>query len=396
MSKFVAIGMSHQHKADNAYFFTFIVHLLLAVKNMQTSNYCVILCGGIGSRFWPVSRASRPKHFIDLLGVGRSMIQLTYDRLSKIFPVENIYVVAVQDYAALAEEQLPDLPQENFLYEPVPRKTAPCIARAALHLAARDKHARMLVAPADHLILHEENFLHSVSQAMKYCVEHETIISLGSQATRPDTTYGYIQRKDHVDTENFPNLYSTRTFVEKPIEEMAQAFVQSGEFCWNTAHFASRVDTVLEAFNAYLPEVMKILTESTEPFCTSGEQEYINRVYPMLPAVSIDYGVMEKVDNVLLYQGDFGWSNLASWDALHHALPKDEERNAKHGGQAMMFNSSNCMVAMPKNKLAVIDGLNNYIVAEKDDVLLICPKDDPALVHRYMTITQMDYGEKAD
>ncbi len=363
---------------------------------MHTSDYCVILCGGIGSRFWPVSRASYPKHFIDLLGVGRSMIQLTYDRLSKIFPVENIHVVAVQDYASLVEDQLPDLPKENFLYEPVPRKTAPCIARAALHIAARDKQARLLVAPADHLILHENNFLHSVKQAMAYCVHHDSIISLGSQATRPNTTYGYIQRESPVDSVNFPNLYSTRTFVEKPIEEMAQAFVQSKEFCWNTAHFVSRVDTILKAFNVHLPAVMKILTKSMDTYCSPKEQDYIDKVYPMLPAVSIDYGVMEKVDNVLLYQGDFGWSNLASWDALHHALPKDEHNNAKHGGQALMFNSANCMVAIPPNKLAVVDGLDNYIVAEKDDVLLICPKGDPDRVHRYMTITQVNFGEKAD
>ncbi|MBO7324266.1 MAG: mannose-1-phosphate guanylyltransferase, partial [Bacteroidales bacterium] len=288
------------------------------------NHYCVIMSGGIGSRFWPASRSSYPKQFLDFFGTGRSLIQQTFDRIKKIVPVENIFVVTNQRYNDLTLEQLPELKPEQILLEPCRRNTAPCIAYAAHHIHAINPNASMVVAPSDHLILKEDEFLNSLSNGLDFVSKHDALLTLGIKPNRPETGYGYIQAC-HQSLDGFTKV---KAFTEKPNLELAKVFLESGDFYWNSGIFLWNVQSIIKAFNEFLPEVAQAFNNGLSLFNTEKEKAFIDEMFPSCPNISIDYGVMEKANNVYVQMGDFGWSDLGTWGSLHELSPNDENGNS--------------------------------------------------------------------
>jgi len=354
----------------------------------KKNSYCVIMCGGIGSRFWPFSRTHLPKQFLDFFGTGRSLIQQTFDRFNKIIPTENIYVVTNALYADLIKEQLPLLKANQILMEPARRNTAPCIAWASYHIRALNPNASIVVAPSDHLILKESEFLHAVEEGLDFVSKDDKLLTLGIKPNRPETGYGYIQIAEQVGE----NFYKVKTFTEKPELELAKVFVSTGEFYWNSGLFMWNVNSIIKAGEKLLPEIALKLNEKKELFGTNEEQDYINEVFPSCPNVSIDFGLMEKADNVYISLGDFGWSDLGTWDSLYDLSDKDSDGNVTLKCKSMIYNGKNNIIALPDNKLAVIDGLDGYLVAESENVLLICKKDEGA-IRKYVNDTQIKLGD---
>ncbi len=349
------------------------------------NHYCVIMAGGIGSRFWPVSRDSRPKQFLDILGTGRTFIQATYDRFCKIIPKDNIIVVTSVQHAALVKEQLPDLPMENILSEPYRRNTAPCIAYAVYKLRKRNPDASVVVAPCDHLILDSDLFLKTIEAALDFTAVYDRLYTIGIEPTRPDTNYGYIQT-DRSNTRDVAGTtgYMVKTFTEKPDEELARKFVDSGEFLWNSGIFIWKVTTIIREMEQLLPEVAGLFERGEDCFDTDGEQKYVEMVYRDCPKISIDYGVMEKTQLARVLPGSFGWSDLGTWTSLYQiARNKDAAGNVVRAadGVGMVDKklTGTMVISYEKGKLVVVKGLDNYLVVNTDDVLLICPKDDASV-----------------
>lgn len=341
-------------------------------SNMNsTHRYCVIMCGGIGSRFWPYSRTNRPKQFIDFLGNGRSLLQMTYDRILPMVPAENILVVTNAAYADLVKEQLPDIPDKSILLEPDRRNTAPCIAWAAYHIAAIDPMASMIVTPSDHLITRERVFEQSVINGFEFVEHHDALLTLGISPTRPETGYGYIQMGPEIE----PGFSKVKTFTEKPDREIAQVFMDSGEFLWNAGIFLWRATTILDALRKYLPDTTRIFNQGKDSFGTPEENEFIRHNFPSCPSISIDFGVMEKADNVFVEPVDFGWSDLGTWSALYDVSPKNISGNVTQKCNVIAYESSGNIFMAPENKLVVVSGLKDFIVADSNDVLLVCPKE---------------------
>ena len=358
---------------------------------MENNNYCVIMGGGIGSRFWPFSRVNKPKQFLDFFGTGRSLLQQTFDRFSKIIPVENIFIVTNELYADLIREQLPQLGAEQILLEPQRRNTAPCIAFASYRIRAINPNANIVVAPSDHLILRENEFLIAVNTGLDFVKNNKTLLTLGIKPNRPETGYGYIQA-DNDDSVIFKKV---KTFTEKPNAELARVFFESGEFFWNSGIFLWNVQQIIEAFRLYLPEVASIFDAGTDKFNTPAEKAFINENFSASPNISIDYGVMEKAPNVHVLCTDVGWSDLGTWGALHDISPKDENNNATLKCKAMFYDSSNNIVTLSNDKkMAVLQDLDGYIVAESDNVLLICKKEDEQRIRQYVIDTQINYGDE--
>lgn len=353
-------------------------------------NYCVIMGGGIGSRFWPFSRKSLPKQFLDFFGTGRSLLQQTYDRFSKVVPPENILVVTNEMYEHLVRFQLPELSPEQILLEPTRRNTAPCIAWASYHIRALNPNANIVVAPSDHLILKEGEFLEAVEKGLEFVSQSEKLLTLGIKPNRPETGYGYIQIAEKAG----PNFYKVKTFTEKPELELAKVFLESGEFYWNSGLFLWNVNSIIKAGEKLLPELANILAKGVDVYATPKEQEFINEYFPSCPNVSIDFGVMEKADNVYVSLGDFGWSDLGTWGSLYDLSPKDDNGNVVLKGESLIYNSSDNIVVLPKNKLAVIEGLDGYLVAESENVLLICKKDEEHTIRKYVNDAQIKLGEE--
>lgn len=353
------------------------------------NNYCVIMGGGIGSRFWPFSRKTLPKQFLDFFGTGRSLLQQTFDRFKKIIPVENILVVTNDMYADLVKTQLPELAQEQILLEPTRRNTAPCIAWASYHIRAINPNANMVVAPSDHLILKEDEFLDVVQKGLLYVADTDKLLTLGIKPNRPETGYGYIQIAEQVGD----NFYKVKTFTEKPELELAKVFVESGEFYWNSGLFIWNVNTILKAGEQLLPELASKLEAGVGVYGTPAEKQFIDENFPACPNVSIDFGIMEKADNVYVSLGDFGWSDLGTWGSLYDLSPKDVAGNVALKGGTLLYNSHDNIVVLPKNKLAVIDGLDGYLVAESDNVLLICKKDSEHAIRKFVNDAQIKMGE---
>ena len=352
-------------------------------------DYCVIMGGGIGSRFWPFSRKTLPKQFLDFFGTGRSLLQQTYDRFLKIIPKENIYIVTNDIYADLVKEQLPELDQKQILLEPTRRNTAPCIAWASYHIKSRDADANIVVAPSDHLILKEEEFLGAIRKGLNFVANSSKLVTLGIKPNRAETGYGYIQ----IDEERQEDFYKVKTFTEKPELELAKIFIESGEFYWNSGLFIWNVNTILKAFEDLLPEISSKLAPGEDKYGTESEKEFINENFPACPNVSIDFGIMEKADNAFVLLGDFGWSDLGTWSSLYDIYPKDEEGNIVLKGQSLLYDCNNNIVVLPKNKLAVIQNLEGYLIAESDNVLLICKKDEESTIRKFVNDTQMKLGE---
>lgn len=360
-------------------------------KKMVTNkdNFCVIMGGGIGSRFWPFSRKSLPKQFLDFFGTGRSLLQLTFDRFKKVIPTENILIVTNDLYADLVKEQLPDLNPEQILLEPTRRNTAPCIMWASYHIQALNPNANIVVAPSDHLILKEDEFLDAIEKGLTFVSQADKLLTLGIKPNRPETGYGYIQ----IDEPSGENFYKVKTFTEKPELELAKVFVESGEFYWNSGLFMWNVKSIIKAGEALLPDLTSKLTSCKSVYGTPDEKKFINENFPACPNVSIDFGIMEKADNVYVSLGDFGWSDLGTWGSLYDLSPRDADNNVTLKCQSLIYNSQNNIVVLPENKLAVIEGLEGYLIAESDNVLLICKKDEEQAIRKYVNDAQMKLGE---
>lgn len=335
---------------------------------MQDKPYIVIMAGGIGSRFWPYSRNNRPKQFLDILGAGRSLLQMTYDRFSEIAEPQQFIVVTNQNYLELVLEQLPDLKAEQVLTEPLRRNTATCIAYAAYKISAFNPEATLVVTPADHLILQEKRFIHTINRAIDAAQVENRLITIGIKPNRPETGYGYIQ---YLEGDNGNPALKVKTFTEKPNSKLAKTFVDSGDFVWNSGMFVWKVKSLLGAFSENMPDVAEVFEEGRAHYGKSTEQDFINRAYTMVKNVSIDYGIMEKSDKVYVILGDFGWSDLGSWHSIHNLREKDENNNVVEAN-SLLYDTKNCYVKMDSEKLVVIEGLDNYLINETDNVLLIC------------------------
>lgn len=358
---------------------------------MMENRYCVIMCGGVGSRFWPFSKSSAPKQFIDFFGTGRSLLQMSFDRVAEIVPVRNILAITNERYAPLVKQQLPDLADDQILLEPDRRNTAPCIAWAAYHIRAINPNAMMLVTPSDHLILKEDAFRDCVVKGFDFLSrQRRGLLTLGIKPNRPETGYGYIQIAEAAGD----NFYKVKTFTEKPELELAKVFVESGEFYWNSGLFMWNVNTIIKANEALLPELTSKLAPGKDVYGTVQEKQFIDENFPACPNVSIDFGIMEKADNVYVSLGDFGWSDLGTWGSLYDLSPKDEAGNVALKCKSLIYNSKDNIVVLPDNKLAVIDGLEGYLIAESDNVLLICKKDEEHTIRKYVNDAQIKLGEE--
>lgn len=328
------------------------------------------MCGGVGSRFWPYSRASYPKQFIDFLGTGRSLLQMTYDRILPIVDKSNIILVTNADYAPLVREQLPDISEEQLLLEPARRNTAPCIAWAARHIAAIDPEASMIVAASDHLILGEKKFEEQVTRGFEFVESHDALLTLGINPTRPETGYGYIQ----VGQEAAPCINRVKTFTEKPDLDLAKVFLQTGEFVWNSGIFLWTVHAILEALAECAPDLSGVFEAGADTFGTPREREFINNNFAGCQSISIDYAVMESAKNVYVERVDFTWNDLGNWSALYDNSPKNSDGNVAHNCNLRAYDSTGNIVAVKGEKLIVMEGIKDYIIADTGDVLLLCPK----------------------
>lgn len=358
-------------------------------KSPNKNIYVVIMAGGIGSRFWPYSRNDNPKQFLDVLGIGMSLLQMTYHRFLDICPPENIYIVTNQTYYHLVSKQLPELVDDQILLEPVRRNTAPCVAYACYKIAKKDPQATVIIAPSDHAIFKEKEFKDTLKGALSSAAGNDKLITLGIKPNRPETGYGYIQY--HQDTLN--SLKKVKTFTEKPQLDLARKFLESGDFVWNAGIFIWDVAAIIKAFSIHLPEVAEIFEEGKKHFYTAGENKFIKKAYSQCKNISIDYGVMEKADNVYVVLGDFGWSDLGSWNSLHEIKDKDESYNVVDAN-ALVYDSKNCIVKGPKDKLIVLQGLEGYLVAVCDNVLLICKKDEEVKFREFSSDVKSKKGNE--
>lgn len=338
------------------------------------------MAGGIGSRFWPMSRTQHPKQFLDILGTGETLIQQTYNRLKRICPEENIYIVTNDIYRDLTFEQLPNLNDEQVVCEPSRRNTAPCIAYANFKIAAKNPNANIVVAPADHLILKEDEFVRVINMALNYTAENDVLFTLGITPTRPDTGYGYIQFDD---TEK--DIKKVKTFTEKPSLEIAKQFIDSGDFCWNSGMFVWSLKSINKAFETLLPNMHQIFSAGKGKYNTSDEEDFIKEAYSTCKNISIDYGIMEKSKNVHVISADIGWSDLGTWGSIYTHLPLDENKNAVVGKNVMLYESKGNIINVPKNKLVVLQGLKDYIVVESDNILLVCKKQDEQDIKQFVS-----------
>ena len=350
-------------------------------------TWCIIMAGGIGSRFWPVSRTDNPKQFIDVMGVGRTMLQLTFERMERICPRDHIVIVTGEQYAARVREQLPGLLPHQVLAEPLRRNTAPCIAYAASVIGQMDHEATLVVSPADHAIFNQDRFEADLRQAVQAVASHDWIITLGAQPVRPDTSYGYIQFHDEPSTPEAANLHPVVTFTEKPPVEMARQFIASGEFFWNTGLLVWRLPVLKEAYRRFLPAI----AESFFGFNVMTPAAELERVYSLCEAVSVDNGIMEKADNVHVLTASFGWSDVETWDSLYDVAHHDTNGNAVISGNVFTYDSRNCLVVIPNDptKTVVLEGLDGYIVAASDDTLMVCRRRNEDLVFRFASDVEL-------
>ncbi|MEC5394639.1 mannose-1-phosphate guanylyltransferase [Bergeyella sp. RCAD1439] len=357
---------------------------------LDKNHYCVIMAGGIGSRFWPMSTTKYPKQFQDILGIGRTMIQQTYDRISQLIPSENIYVITNQEYIELCTSQLPEIPTANIVGEPAMKNTAACNLYMANKIAAENPKAKMVVLPADHLILKEQRFIEKITLAFQLIAEEDYLITLGIKPTRPDTGYGYIQ---YLSSEQ-GDVHKVKTFTEKPILEIAKTFLESGDFLWNAGIFVWSTQSILKAFDTFLPEMVQQFSYCE--YNSLREKECIGLIYPKVNKISIDNGILEKAQNVYVIPADLGWSDLGTWTSVYQNAKKDEQNNAINSKNILTYNAKGNIVRLKnKKKAAIIDGLKDYIIVDTDKSLLICPRDNDQLIKDYvMDLRNLKKGER--
>jgi mannose-1-phosphate guanylyltransferase len=345
----------------------------------MNQNYCVIMAGGVGSRFWPFSRTNRPKQFLDFFGTGRSLLQMTFDRFMKVVPAENILIVSNVIYKDTILEQLPEINEKQVLLEPHRRNTAPCIAYAINRIKSITNQANIIIAPSDHLILKENEFQETLMAGLNFVEHNDSLLTIGIQPSRPETGYGYIQ----VD-EGTGKLRKVKTFTEKPNAQLAQVFYETGEFYWNSGIFLWNLNTIEQAFETLLPDVASKFSQGEGLYNTPEEQGFIDEIYPTCMNISIDYGIMEKADNVYVLCADIGWTDLGTWGSLYEMSNKDEHENVTLKCNTLFYESNDNIIALPQGKLAVIEGLSGYLVAESDNVLLICKKEEEARIRQFV------------
>lgn len=359
---------------------------------MDKNNYCVIMAGGVGSRFWPMSRANKPKQFLDVLGIGESLIQMTYRRMKNICPKENIYIVTSTLYKNLVKEQLADMDEKNMITEPARRNTAPCITYANFKIGSINESANIIVAPSDHLILNEQEFTKTVTKALKITKENDVLITLGIKPNYPNTGYGYIQYNNNDFIPKDKDIKKVKLFTEKPDLRMAEKFIESGDFLWNAGIFVWSLQSINKSLSKYLPEVYNIFLNGLENYNTDKEEAFINEAYTSCPAISIDYGIMEKAGNVYVIPSNFGWSDVGTWQALYNVREKDVNQNSIIGKNVMTYDTKNSIINMPKDKLVVLQGLDGYIVVESDNILMICKKDQEQRIKQFLTDVEVSKG----
>ena len=358
---------------------------------LSNNNYCVIMAGGVGSRFWPVSRNDRPKQFLDFFDTGRSLLQMTVDRFRSLIPIENMLVVTNVNYRDTILEQVPELLPENILCEPCRRNTAPCIAYAMYHIAAQTSNANIVVAASDHLITNEKAFIDTINAGIEYVSANDVLLTLGMKPTRPETGYGYIQVEN--DNKN-SQVMSVKTFTEKPNLELAKVFFKSGEFLWNSGMFMWNLKTIMSALKTYLPDITALFEKGSGIMGTAAENDFVSDIFPHCQSISIDYGVMEKARNVMVMAADFGWSDLGNWASLYELSQKDDNGNVSVHNESAFYEAHNNIVTLGGGKLAVIEGLSDYIVAENDGVLLICPRSKEQQIRQMVNDVQVRYNGK--
>ena len=359
---------------------------------MNKNYYAIIMAGGIGSRFWPVSRTSRPKQFIDILGTGKTLIQNTYERFLKVCPAENIFVVINEIYTDLVKEQLPDMADNQILTEPVMRNTAPCVAYGSFKIENLNPDAAIVIAPSDHLILDEQAFIKTIQKSLKAATDHNCLITLGIKPSRPDTGYGYIQYTNNSLEDDF---YKVKTFTEKPTLDIAKTFIQSGDFLWNAGIFIWSAKAIVEAFKNYLPDMHEIFSDARSVYNTGDEKAHVNQSYLQCTNISIDYGIMEKADNVYVLPSEFGWSDLGTWASIYELAEKDDKGNALIPSEKIIsYDSENCIVNVPADKLVILQGLKDYIIVESNNTLLICPRDQEQNVKKVVADVKQQFGTK--
>ena len=354
----------------------------------------MIMAGGIGARFWPMSRTSHPKQFIDILGTGETLIQQTFRRFKKVCPGENIYVVTNDIYFDLVRQQIPEMMPDQILLEPSRRNTAPCVAYANFRILGRDPEARIVVAPSDHIILKEDIFISNIKSALEAASDHDWLLTLGIRPSRPDTGYGYIQYIEGTVYAKDPHIRRVKTFTEKPNLDLAITFLKCGDFLWNSGIFIWSVKSIMKAFEEHLPEVDVLFKKGIKVYNTSKEKAFIRDTYTICKSISIDYGVMEKASNVYVLAADFGWSDLGTWGSLFENRPKDKHSNTVVGKNVILYDSTNCIVNMPNDKVVVLEGLTDYIVVESDNVLLVCRKADEQQIRQFVNDVRLEKGEK--
>ena len=337
-----------------------------------SNNNLVIMAGGVGSRFWPMSTQEKPKQFIDVLGCGRTFIQLTFDRFKGVVPPENVWVVTSANYFDIVKEQLPEIPESNILLEPCRRNTAPCIAYVSWRIKKNNTKANLIISPSDHIVLDTEEFKRVINSALDYTADSDAIVTLGMKPTRPETGYGYIQADLSTASLRNNNIFRVDAFKEKPNLETAKVYVSQKEYFWNSGIFVWNVNTIVNALRIYQTDIAEIF-ESLMPYLgTSSEQKMINEKFPLCNNISIDYAVMEKAEEIFVYPANFGWSDVGSWGSLQTIVDKDVRGNALVGDNIKVFETQNCIIHTTEEKKVVVQGLDGYIVAEKGDTLLIC------------------------
>lgn len=360
----------------------------------MNNTYCVIMAGGIGSRFWPLSKSNMPKQFLDILGTGRTFIQQTYDRLKKICPNENFFVVTSVDYKELVMKQLPEFKESQILLEPLRRNTAPCIAYASYKIQKINPHANIIVAPSDHVIHQEEAFLDEIRKGLEFASNNNALLTLGIRPNRPETGYGYIQIESDKAIGEVENLHKVKTFTEKPDIELAKIFIESGEFFWNSGIFIWSLHSIMKAFHTHLSSLSELFAKGNKLYGTSDEVPFLNKTYSECQNISIDYGIMEKATNVYVLCSDFGWSDLGTWGSLYENSGKDAQGNVISGKNVMLYGSKDCIVNMPNEKLVILHGLEGYIVVESDETLLVCRKEDEQQIRQFVNDVRMNKGDQ--
>ena len=357
---------------------------------MNNNHYVAIMAGGIGSRFWPASRTATPKQFLDILGVGKSLIRLTFERFLKLCPPENIFIVTNGIYKDLVKEHLPEITDNQILCEPSRNNTAPCVAYTSFKLHNLNPEANFVVAPSDHIILKEDIFIAQIEKALDFANKNDALVTLGIEPSRPDTGYGYI----NFQKEGVEGVHQVIKFTEKPPLEKAKTYLESGDYLWNAGIFVWKAKSILQSFQENAPKIYEILESGYPYYNTTSEQDFINENYPKTPSISVDYAIMENAKNIYTLPSEIGWSDLGTWGSLHAEMDKDENGNVINGDQIITENVSNSLIRAPKGKLVVLRDLDDYIIVDENDVLMVYPKSKEQEIKGLTGKIKDAYGDK--